>query len=143
MAVFRTPAFEMSFPSAWTDLTTYIVAGPEDEETGFRANVVVQHRESEKSAILETVARAEIAAVGEALDDPELLDEGSLPGCAVEAYGATWTWTTEEGLGLFQRQVYMQTSSRLYILTCTCLKRDRNILDEAFLRMLATFQPST
>jgi hypothetical protein len=142
MATYQTPVFQMSFPSAWTDVTTYVVAGPEDAETGFRANVVVQHRESDRDAILETVARAEIEAVGEALDDPELLNKGSLSGCAVEAYGATWTWTTEEGLGLFQRQVYMLTSSRLYILTCTCLKRDRNILDEAFLRVLATFQPS-
>ena len=141
MATYQTPLFELTIPSSWSDVTTYVLVGPEDSTTGFRANVVVQQRDVEPDEILEVVAEAEIDAVGEDLIDPELLERGPMNGCAVAAYGARWTWTTEEDLDLYQRQVYMLASSRLYILTCTCLKEDRRMMDEAFLRIAESFQP--
>lgn len=143
MAEFDTPYFRFMVPSSWNDETTYIMTGVEDPETGFRSNIVVQHRERNSDKTLVEAAEEEIAAVGEALAEPELIEQGPVDGCQVAAYGATWTCTTEEDFEVYQRQVYMLTEVRLYILTCTCLKTERKVMDEMFLRILRSFQPKT
>jgi hypothetical protein len=141
MSEFSMPYFRLTVPSSWSDETTYVITGVEDRETGYRPSIVVQHRERKVEQTLAEVVEAELAAVGEELPEPELIERGAVEGCQVAAEGATWTMITEEEFEVYQRQVYMQTESRLYILTCTCLKSERKMMDEAFLRVIRSFQP--
>jgi hypothetical protein len=117
------------------------LTGIEDDQTGFRPNIVLQHRIRKAEQTLAEVVEEELAAVGEELSDPELIEQGPIEGCQVAALGATWTMTMEEELEVYQRQVYMFSETRLYILTCTCLKAERKMMDEAFLGIIRSFQP--
>ncbi len=141
MSEYSTPFFRWIIPSSWTDETTYILTGIEDDQTGFRPNIVLQHRIRKAEQTLAEVVEEELDAVGKELSDPELIEQGPIEGCQVAALGATWTMTMEEELEVYQRQVYMFSETRLYILTCTCLKAERKMMDEAFLGIIRSFQP--
>ena len=140
---YRADAFRMMLPSAeWQDRSLYSLTGPTID--GIQHNITINVEEEPEAETLEDFAQQHIESLEPSLDACWVLMDNPVELlCEMLAHRVIFVWRPNEGLRLYQEQIYVLHEGTGYILTASFTRKTRKQIGAQVERMMLSFNPLT